>query len=612
MAFSPEERALLAKYVTNVDSNIFAITGLPGIVGAAFARYSRAVGSFKETFVKEFLKRDARIAVRSEARVSSVNPSKTKDAAGRNLEEISSGGEQFPSEEGVIDPKHAEELIERILVAYGDDSVGELEGANVSFEGISNLASKIIEDKRIGGSPIEQSSRYVFYDQKEEVVNSADPSVSFRANPAASGMSRGIPYRWKYLRPKEIMQSPHAKEYEHGIDRIFQIYHDLIEPMNNFYAQKKPLEEAEYDVLGKGEKQQLKDLKEERDIKAFKRTYNFDLKTKTCDTIRVILPVATLTNVGMFGNGRYFQELISHLLTQDVHEMQDIGERCHTELKKIIGPYVKRAKRNEWLADRRRPMRELGAEIFKDQVEKSDQIEVELLPSEPNRLFLLSLASMLYPYCEVSLSKVIDKISKMSEEEHYEILETYVGGREHRRHRPDRALEAGYPLLFDIVMDFGSYRDLQRHRMFTQQRQLITPNIGFSMPDDLIEAGLGAAVAEAREISESLYKKIRQDLGSLVAQYPVLFGHNIRFSIGANLRAMEHMIELRTVPQGHPNYRKVCQLMARAILDRYPWTKEILKFTDFNEYTWARGDSEARQRVKEKKLDEKYQPVEKK
>jgi hypothetical protein len=214
---------------------------------------------------------------------------------------------------------------------------------------------------------------------------------------------------------------------------------------------------------------------------------------------------------------------------------------------------------------------------------------------------------MLYPYCEVSLSKIFDKVKTMSEEERYEILETYVGGRQHRRHRPDRALEAGYPLLFDIVMDFGSYRDLQRHRMFTQQRQLITPNIGFSMPDDVMEAGVAGAVTEAREISESLYKKLRQDLGPMVGQYVVLFGHNIRFSIGANLRAMQHMIELRTVPQGHPNYRKVCQLMARAIMAKFPWTKEILKFTDFGDYTWARADSEARQRVKERKLDEQYQ-----
>ncbi len=587
--FSEQERQLLSKYVTNVDGDIFAITGLPGIVGSVFARYSRALGSFKETLVKEFLV-------------------------------ISSGGEQFPSEEGLIDPKHAEELIERILVAYGDDSVGELEGANVSFEAVSNLAAKTIEDRRIGGSPIEQSSRYVYYDQKGPVSEStALPSETPSAS--ADGAKDG----WKYLRPQEIMNSAHAKDYESGMDSIFQIYHDLIEPMTKFYQSKKPLEEAEYDILGTGEKQRLKELKEERDIKAFKRTYNFDLKTKTCDTIRVILPVATLTNVGMFGNGRYFQELISHLLTQDIHEMNDIGSRCHTELKKIIGPYVKRAKRNEWLAERRKLMRELGQGIFRGKIEKTDEIMVQLLSPSPATcppeleerrrkergtggevLFIETLAQMLYPNCAVSLSTIIDKISKMGDEERYEILETYVGGRSQRRHRPDRALEAGYPFTFDITMDFGSYRDLQRHRMFTQQRQLLTPEIGFVMPSDLIEADVSDKISEARGISEDLYKKITQDCGPLVAQYSVLFGHTIRFTIGANLRALQHMIELRTTPQGHPNYRKVCQVMAKLILEKYPWTSEIFKFTDYEDYTWARGDSEAKQRVREKALDEKY------
>ncbi len=548
--FTDDERQLLEKYVTNVDSNIFAIKGLPGIVGSVFARYSRALGSFRETLLKEFLK------------------------------------------EGNIDPVHAQKLIERILIAYGDDSVGELEGANVSFEQISNLAAKVIEDRRIGGSPIEQSSRYVYYDMQDE-----------------NG-------KWKYLRPTEIMESDHAEAYEKGMDRIFEIYRELIEPLTKHYEQKKPLEESSYDILGTGEKQFLKDLTDEKDIKAFKRTYKFDLKTKTCDTIRCILPTSTLTNVGMFGNGRYFQELLSHLYTQEVKEMNEIAQKSHEELNKIVAPFVKRAKRNEWLAERREAMRELGEEIFKGKAEAAPDLSVDLIPSSREGItqdeyyFIQSLAMMLYPNSEVSLQKIIEKVSKFGEEERYEILESYIGERQHRRNRPDRGLETGYPILFDCVCDFGSYRDLQRHRMLTQQRQLITPRLGFDLPQDLRDAGVEKLINEAKEISESLYSAIREDLGKEVAQYVVLFGYNIRWSMGMNLRAAEHMIELRTTPQGHPNYRKVCQLMAKAIMERYPWTSGILKFTDFNDYTWARADSEARQRVKEKALDEKEQQKE--
>jgi thymidylate synthase ThyX len=548
--FSDEERQLLEQYVTSVDSNVFAIKGLPGIVGSVFARYSRALGSFRETFVKEFLK------------------------------------------EGVIDPKHAQKLIERILIAYGDDSVGELEGANVSFEGISNLATKVIQDRRIGGSPIEQSSRYVFYDMQDDEG------------------------KWKYLRAKEIMESEHAAEYEKGMDRIFEIYRELIEPLKVYYQGKKPIEEAEYDILGSGEKQRLADLTEERDIKGFKRTYNFDLKTKTCDTIRVILPVSTLTNMGMFGNGRYYQELLTHLYTQDVAEMQDIAEKGHKELNKIVAPFVKRAKRNEWLAEKREQMRELGTALFKEKVDTCDEIKAELSPMSQEGMdaeefyFVQSLAMMVYPYCERSLESIMAKITKLGDEERYEILETYVGERKHRRNRPDRGLETGYPLLFDFVCDFGSYRDLQRHRMLTQQRQLITPNLGFMMPEDLISAGVSEKIEEAKKISEELYKKVRKDLGAQVAQYCVLFGYNIRWNMGMNLRAAQHMIELRTTPQGHPNYRKVAQLMANAIMERHPWTKETLKFTDFEAYTWARADSEARQRVKERTWEDKQNETE--
>src|SRR2546425_1147218 len=114
--FTPEEIETLKAYVTDPTGDVFVIKNLPGIVGAAYARYSRAPGGFRQVFLKEFIK------------------------------------------EGQIDAKRASELIERVLVAYGDDSVGELEGAHVSFENISILATKEIEDRRIGGSPIEQST----------------------------------------------------------------------------------------------------------------------------------------------------------------------------------------------------------------------------------------------------------------------------------------------------------------------------------------------------------------------------------------------------------------------------------------------------------------------
>lgn len=547
--FTQEELAVLKQYVTHPESNVFAVKGLTGIVGPAYARYSRAQGSFLETFLKEFIK------------------------------------------DGVLDAVKAAEVIERILIAYGDDSVGELEGAHVSMEQISNLATKEVEDRRIGGSPIEQSTRYVVYDNKNEQGN------------------------WRYLRPKEIMESAFKDEYERVMNELFETYALLVEPMQEFYRKQKPMEKAEYDVIGKGTKQKRADLKEEKDLsaqaglKAFDRTYKSDIRTKTCDTIRILLPAATLTNVGLFGNGRFYQYLLSHLYTHPLSEMGDIATKAHSALNQMIPTFVKRARRNEFLVKARTEMQKLADELLKD-IKPVSEKPIALFDSRtdsassPQADFHVStLAQMLYPYGRHPLSQLYEIVAKLPAQVQERILNTYVNDRKTRRDRPDRALEAGYPLTFDIVGDFGIYRDLQRHRMLTQQRQLLNPYLGFENNDDIKKAGFQEKVDAIREKMEALYEKVRSTCGRHVAQYAVLMGHRMRWTMGMNLREAEHMFELRTTPQGHPTYRRICQEMARLTLSRYPWAKEILKFTDYGDYQWARADSEAKQRQKERELD---------
>jgi len=536
--FTQEELEVLKQYVTDPESNVFAVRGLDGIIGPAYARYSRAKGSFLETFLKEFIK------------------------------------------EGQLDPVKAKEVIERILIAFGDDSVGELEGAHLSMEQVSNLATKEIEDRRIGGSPIEQSTRYVVYDQKDEQGG------------------------WRYLRPKEIMQSSLAGEYESVMDELFDTYASLVLPMQEYYKKIKPLAEAEYDVLGKGIKQKRVDLSDEKDIKAFDRTYGFDIRSKTCDTIRVLLPASTLTNVGLFGNGRFFQNLISHLYTHELDEMNVLAEKSHEALDKIVPTFVKRAKRNEYLSATRKKMQELVDKMLAGITPQEEQ-RVRLFFTTDWDYFNLVLAQALYPYSRHPLHQLCDIVGKLSAQEKQEIFETYAGERKTRRDRPDRALEAGYPFTFDLIGDFGIYRDLQRHRMLTQQRQLLNPYLGFADNDDIRLAGFQAKIDAVREKAERLYEKIKQECGRIVAQYAVLFGHRIRFTMGMNLREAEHMTELRTTPQGHPSYRQICQEMARQILEICPWAEESLKFVDYGQYTWARADSEAKQRVLEKELEER-------
>lgn len=564
MPFTDEEKKLLEPYVTDSEGDIFCVKNMQGMAGAAYARYSRAKGGFREVLLKEFLS------------------------------------------EGVIDPAHAEQLIERILIAYGDDSVGELEGAHVSFENISILATKEIEDRRIGGSPIEQSTRYVFYDQK-------------------------INGRYRYYRDPKIMASRYAQEYEQTMDFVFDTYCSLIEPMKTHYEMLKPIETAEYDINGDGVKEKFDDLKDVKDQKAFRITYNADLRTKACDTLRCLLPIATQTNVGIFGNGRFFQNVLSALYTSPYSEAQAIAVAAHRELNKIVPAYVKRAQKNEYLTENHQAMKLLAQELFKNVEPQEAVSEVDLLDTGDEFLAhklsqdpqfnestvkhalqeafdIFTVSTMLYQYTRHPFRQIRNVVNKLSEEHKARIIRGYIGDRATRRDRPYRALEAGYPYTFDLVTDFGTYKDLMRHRMNTQLRQTFSPLLGFQIPQDLVTTGHEKKVDECHERVLQLYKKLEKEFFD-EASYVTLHGNKVRWMLGMNDREAFHLLELRTTPQGHPSYRKVSQLMHAAIQKQSPWRADAMKFVDYKEYQWARGDSEARQRAKERSLEKRYSPT---
>jgi hypothetical protein len=181
------------------------------------------------------------------------------------------------------------------------------------------------------------------------------------------------------------------------------------------------------------------------------------------------------------------------------------------------------------------------------------------------------------------------------------VFATYVGERQTRRDRPGRAFESGYPYTFDLCTDFGTYKDLERHRMCTQLRQRFTPTVGFAMPADLVEAGFEGRVQAAVDRAALLYQRLAPELRD-AASYATLHGSKVRWVLGINDRALMHMIELRTQPAGHPSYRKVCQEMHKLVGARSPWRAAAMKFADHGSYESARGDSEAKQRVKEAAL----------
>ena len=227
----------------------------------------------------------------------------------------------------------------------------------------------------------------------------------------------------------------------------------------------------------------------------------------------------------------------------------------------------------------------------------AEAVRKALSAAEDDRL----LAHMLYPYARLSLPTLIGFVRRLPTAERQRIVRTYVGERQTRRDRPGRAFEAGYGWTFDCLTDFGTYKDIMRHRMTTQMRQRFTPCLGFEMPEDLAKAGFAAEAEACVARAQALYNRLAKDFPA-AASYATLHGSKVRWLVGMNDREAHHMIELRTTPQGHVSYRRACQAMHRLMRERSPWRAEVLKFADHNEYFWSRADSEARQRAEEKKL----------
>lgn len=549
--------SLAQQYLLSPESNVTALDlrKLHGLAGAMLARQSRIQGTVVDVLMKEFLITDP-----AEAEAEGVTV-------------------------GSLKLKKLDEIIERILIQYGDDSVQELECATVLFNSVSNLATKVIEDRRLGGF-IEQSSRYVYYTEKDPVTG-----------------------RWWYLREQRIMNSRSGGRYVILMDRAFDVYARLAAELTAYYEKVKPLDTTEYAVRpGDATKYKLAELTDEKEIKEFKRVYKFDLKTKACDTARVVLPASTITNLAMVANGRTFEHLLKRLYSSGNPEFMDIGTRLHGTLNKVIPKYVKRASKDGesyWMSTEERTRTQMAREFpqFVQFEKSSDEVTWEELPeviSDSVEPVAHLLASTYYPFSRTTYATMVRTLTQQPKEKLVALAKEILGDRQTRRDRVPRGFEMGYPMTFEVTGNFGIFRDLHRHRMLTQQRQLLNPHLGFTLPQDIVDIGMSGEVEALEHEIRGLYDDIAAECGPEAAQYCVFFGHHIRFTMGFNLREAQHFLELRTVPQGHPDYRRVCQTMHSIIRAKAPWVDDIglLSFVDHNDYPWSRADAEARQSQK--------------
>jgi thymidylate synthase ThyX len=519
-SLNSEEITLLSNFVTNTDRPIFALRNLPEVVkGALFSRYSRSEKGLRQILLDEFIK---------------VSESGFAEIVGHSS---LSNGESEASDQ-IVATQKAEAFYDRVLIGYGDDSVAELGGAHIACEEISNIAAKAIEDSRLGLSPLEKSTRYVPFNQK---VNG----------------------KYRYYREPSIMASSHGQLYEETLDFLFDTYTDLIEPLIVWIQSQTP-----------------------RDENTSERAYHQATRAKALDLLRGLLPMATLTNVGLFGNGRAFEYLLVKLAASPHQEVRTIGCSIQAELDKIIPSFVKRAKSDrgteysKYLADNREKVK-VKSQKSKSKNNSSDQTNVRLVDWEKDAESKL-VTAILYPHECRSWEEIAADVATLDNDQKLEIINTYVGDRQSRFHRPGRAFEEVF-YTFDFLADLGAYRDLHRHRICTQERQTYTVQHGYVVPPELVAAGLVDPYRQALARSATAFNTIAQDLPS-AAQYLVPFAYRVRWRMKLNLREAYHFIELRSARQGHPSYREIAQEMYRQIQSVHPNLAAGMHFVDLSDY----------------------------
>ncbi len=484
-------------------------------------------------------------------------------------------------------PNRGEEFYKKVFLEYGDDSVAELGEAQVGIEGISNIAAKFIEDQRIGLSYLEKSSRYVSYDKK---VNG----------------------KYLFLNEKNIINSIYYDLYVESCNLDFETYSKNLEPLQKYLSEIDPIDNHLFFDHELKQEVKYNNLKNNNDFESANRIYRQTIKAKSLDLLRNLLPASTLTNIGITGNGRAFEYLLSKSYASELDEIHCIGNDLFNELNLILPSFVNRAKNEygkslqNYIKNTKKSISHLALHHLK-KIDLNENLEnVKLIEFEDNIKAEINVSSaILYEHAVgQSLETIREYIKSISSEERSQIIKSYTMLRKNRRHRPGRAFEM-VEYVFELFTNYGIFRDLHRHRILTLERQLLTTNHGYDLPKEIADFGIDSEYKDCMYKSKEAYESISKELPE-EAQYVVNFAYRYPYFIKLNLREACHMIELRTLPQGHVDYRQVCQSMFNSIKNVHPILAEGLKFVDMNNYNLERMSSEKRIEIKRRELKDSY------
>lgn len=432
------------------------------------------------------------------------------------------------------------QLLKRVITAYGDDSVQQLTGVHMVVENASQLLTKKLEWGRLAAY-LEQSTRYIYYDQKDQEG------------------------KYKYYVPKHLKPSV-RKQYTEAMDTIFDLYSNMVRQLTEYVRSNSSVPEKERDIAWKGA-----------------------TRAQACDAARAALPVAVKSTVGIFASGQALESLIMHLQSDGLPEARDAGSALLEQGRKVIPMFLERADKPErggaaiaYRANTADQVGKLAKEYLPAKHATSDAESVTLVDFWPKNELLL-VADMLYDHSSLSLEELQTMVSEWPYERKAEVFKAYMGERLNRRHRPGRALEKAH-YSWDIVCDYGIFRDLQRHRMVDDMNwQALTPRYGYDVPKLIEEAGLTDQFQACFDTSLKLYGAMQKAGYKLEAQYATLLGHKMRWKVTYNARQAFHIHELRTTSQGHPGYRRLVLQMHEKLAEVHPLLAEAMSFVNSDE-----------------------------
>ncbi len=523
-SFTDEERALLGRFFTNVDSPVFGIINLPEVVkGALFARYSRSPHSVRRLFLDEFV----------------AQPDLGVRAIAGTLDDS----------DAAVGLEKAQGLYNRVFTQFGDDSVAQLGGAHIACEQASNILTKVLEWGRLA-SYLEQSTRYIFYDRK-------------------------LGDRYRYHVPAELIGSAHEAEFRSTMNDLFDTYTGLIGRAVPYYESLFPKQDSDSMMV-----------------------WRSTIRAKACDDLRGMLPAATTSNVGIFGSGQAYEMLLMRMRAHPLAEVRDYSDLMLTELRSMIPSFLTRVD----VADRGGAWSDYLASVAADLEARAANLdlvpesrsEVELVEWDPDGEDKVAAAA-LYAVSDLPDDQLLAYVRTLPAEDRAELVRTAVGRRSNRRHKPGRAMERTM-YRFDVLSDYGIFRDLQRHRMLTIEWQRLSTDHGYITPEAIADIGATTAWDDMMGRTADLADTIAAAHGPTIAQYAVPFAYRVRYYVQMNAREAFHLLELRSQASGHPGYRRVAQDMHRLIRDKadHRVIADAMQYVDHNDYDLARLEEERR------------------